>query len=353
MKRALSILALALTLVCAPSANASYDPLASGSTRIVLDRGFVGLLRSHGVGISAIAPAKLTGRVAILPVIGGEMDPTRGTGTVEHEGALLFTSAHRNVRFRALTVKAKKTPLLAKVGGTQLKVARAGRIASKREGFGEGFSATGLMLTQKVATRLDKKLGLGRLLREGQPFGSLTSKTRPATVELAPVGSSVLTPDPAFMAKLDSLFVAVNPIHPAQGLRGVYSFPITIGGAISPDASSGTLKGAGDLEFLQLGAGQVFWHELWLDLSGHSTSAELDVEPTPAFPGKIGRFGVFDLGPVTTADDPGARTISLTAPVAITAEVAATFNQAFASGKPPVFNPGDPLGTIAFTATGH
>jgi len=354
MRRALCILVAVLALAGAPAAGATYDPVGSGATRIVLDSGFVSLLRSHGVGLAATTPAKLQGRIFTLPVSGGEMDPTDGKGTIEHEGALIFTSARKRVPFRDLTVKVKKTPLIAKVGGSQLKVAKAQRIASHREGFGVGFGATGLTLTQKVATRLNKKLGLGRLLAEGQRFGSVTSRTEPASVELLPTGSAVLTPDPAFRAKLDSLFVAVNPIHPAQGLGGVYSFPITVGGEIAPDASSGTLKVAGDLEFLQLGAGQVFWRQPWLDLAVHSGSADVDIEPTPAFPGKIGRLGIVELGPGAVTVDPASRTISLSsAPATLTAEAAASFNQAFTQGASPAFSAGEPVGTVSFIATAH
>jgi len=354
MRRTLCLLVLVLALVYAPAAGATYDPVGSGSTRITLDSGFVALLRSHGVGLSVTSPAMLKGRVVTLPVSGGEMDPGSGRGTVEHEGSIVLTSARRKVPFRALTVKAKKTPLIAKVGGSQLKVAKAKRIASDREGFGVGFRGTGLTLTQKLATRLNKKLGLGRLLVEGQPFGSVASRTQPASVELIPAGSAVLTPDPAFKAKLDSLFVAVNPIHPAQSLGGVYSFPVTVGGEIAPDASSGTLKVAGDLEFLQLGAGQVFWHEPWLDLAVHDAAAEVDIEPTPAFAGKIGRIGILGLGSGTVVSDPATRTISFSAaPASLTAEAAARFNEAFTQGGPPAFSAGDPVGTVSFSATAH
>lgn len=343
--------ALAFVLLSA-NASASYDPVGSGSTKIALDKGFVSLLQKHGVSLSAKKGARLKGDVLTLPVSGGEMDPTNGKGTIEHEGVLVFKSARKSVPFKSLTLKAKKTPLIAKVGGSQLKVAKAKTIASKREGFGEGFSASGLVLTQKVATRLNKKLNLGRLLSEGQPFGKSTSMTQPATVAILPVGKAVLTPDPAFKAKLDSLFVSLNPVFPAEGAGGVFSFPIAVEGAIAPDASTGTLKVAGDLEFLQLGAGQVFWHEPWIDLAAKLTTTEVDVEPTPAFPGKLGRIGTFDVNLSTgvVSSDPKARTITLAAaPVTLQTQAAATFNQAFGGGKAP-FVAGESLGTLSFGA---
>ncbi len=351
-----SSLAALLTLICLSApAQALYDPLAGGTTKLTLEKSFLSLMKSHGVKVSAKAPAKFRGGVLTLPISGGEMDPTTARGTIEHEGTLVFSSNRHNVVFRAITIKAKKTPLIAKVGGSQLKVAKAKTISSKREGFGEGFSSKGLLLTQKVATRMNKKLGLGRLLKEGTPFGKTTSKTQPSLVSILPQGQASLTPDPAFIAKLKALFVSLNPIFPAEGRGGVFTFPIGLQGAISPDASQGTLKLVGDLEFLQLGGGQIFWHETWLELQGQSFSPEVDLEPTPAFAGKIGRTGVLALGlsQASVTSDPQARTITLQgAPATLTAQSAQEFNGAFAEGREE-FRAGEVVGVVGFGAVGQ
>jgi hypothetical protein len=355
VKRSVSILILLLCLLIPSGAQALYDPLSGGTTKITLDKSFVSLMKSHGVKVSAKAPAKLKGNVLTLPVSGGEMDPTIGKGTIDHEGALVFSSDRHSVPFRAITVKAKKTPLSAKVGGSQLKVAKAKTIKATREGFGEGFSSKGLLLTQKVATRLNKKLGLKRLLKEGTPLGKSASKTTPITVSILPQGQATLVPDPAFMAKLKALFVSLNPIFPAEGRGGIFSFPIGLAGAISPDASLGTLKLTGDLEFLQLGGGQIFWHESWLELQSQADTTEVDLEPTPAFPGKIGRTPVLalGLGQASKSQDPQARTITLSgAPATLTAQSAEHFNKAFAEGKEE-FRTGELVGTLGFGANGQ
>jgi hypothetical protein len=155
------------------------------------------------------------------------------------------------------------------------------------------------------------------------------------------------------VAKLNGLFVSVNPIFPAEHAGPIFTFPIIVGGAIAPDASLGTLRTGGDVEFLQLGAGQVFWHEFWLDLGAKSDSAEVDVEPTPAFPGKLGRIGVLDLGPPAVSADPKARTVSVSgAPLALQAQTAKTLNEAFAEGKE-AFAAGEAVGSLSFAAQGQ
>jgi hypothetical protein len=160
--------------------------------------------------------------------------------------------------------------------------------------------------------------------------------------------------DPAFVSKMDSLFVSINPIFPAEHPTGpTFTFPIAVGGAISPAGTEGTLRTGGSLEFLQLGAGQVFQHEFWLDLASRSDTAEVDVQPTPAFPGKLGRIGAYEIGPYSAVSDPKARTISVSgAPLTLTAQTAQSFNEAFAAGKA-VFGAGEVFAAVSFVAQGQ
>ncbi len=159
--------------------------------------------------------------------------------------------------------------------------------------------------------------------------------------------------DPAFVQKLDQRFVSLNPIFPAEHVGSSFSFPIVAGGSLAPDGAEGTLRTGGAVELLQLGGGQVFWKELWLDLGSRSDSAEVDLEPTPAFPGKLGRLGVFDLGVASVASEPKARTISVAgAPLSLNAQAAAQLNQAFGAGQP-LFSAGEAVGSVSFVAIGQ
>jgi len=175
-------------------------------------------------------------------------------------------------------------------------------------------------------------------------------------VTILPQGQATLAPDPAILAKFKSLFVSLNPISPAELAPGpVFHFPIIAGSQIAPDASSGTLRLDGAIEALQLGAGQVFQKEFWLDLSARDTSSEVDVEPTPAFPGKLGRIGTYAIGMAgaSVVSEPKSRTISVSgATFSLDAQTAQTFNEAFAEGKA-VFAPGEVLGTVGFAAVGQ
>lgn len=352
MRRA-ALLAALLGTLTASTAHASYDPLGSGTTKLALDRDFVSFLAHDGIRIAPTAPGGKRGSALVFPVSGGQMDPTAGKGEIEAAGGFAFVNSRKRVPLKALVVKTNRSPLVAKVGGSQLKVATAKKIGLARSGFGTAFTARKLTLTAKVATRLNKKLRPKKPFAEGQPLGTLKVDAQPQLSTIEPSGRASVVFDAAFLAKLDAHFVSVNPVFPAEHQGGTFTMPIIADGALAPDGTSGTLRTGGDVEFLRLGSGQIFWHELWFDLGQHLALAEADLEPTPAFPGKLGQVPVLDLGEGAIASDPQARTISLAAaPLTLQASVAQSFDKAFAEGKED-FRTGELVGTVSFRAQGQ
>lgn len=352
----LALAFLALLLFSTPFARGDYDPLASGATKLTLDKPFLSFLKQNGVKLEAKSPAKRTGKTITLPVSGGEMDPLIEKGTIEQEGILVFKKGSLSVPFKKLTLKTKTSPIQAKVGGSQLKVAKAKKISFARNGFGTIFTAVDLGLSAKAVIRLNKKLHLGKAFKEGQLIGSFKSKTQPGLTTILPKGRATLVQDPVFVSKLNSLFVSLNPISPAELSPGpIFTFPVILGGDLAPDASSGTLRTGGSIEFLQQGAGQIFQHEFWTDLGSRATSVEVNIQPTPAYPGKLGRVGAFgvDMAAASISSNPKARTISVSgAPLTLDASTAKTFDDVFAEGKG-VFGAGQRFGTFSFTAQGQ
>ena len=347
----MSILALVL-LASAPTVQATYDPVGSGQTKLTIDKGFSSFLKANGISLTATAGAKRKGSSVTLPVTSGNLDPTLGMGGIDNQGTIAFQNAKGKVPLRKVTVNTKKPTLTAKVGGSQLKVATSDKRASSRSGFGTKYIAKALKLTAKVATRLNKKLRPKVPFAQGQLLGTLTTNAQLKLITILAQNKATIALDPALAAKMDSLFVSINPIFPAEH-PGAFTLPVIAGGQLAPTGSEGTLRTGGQIEFLQLSAGQVFWNELWLDLATRSDSAEVDIEPIPAFPGKLGRVGVLDLGQASVASDPKARTISISdAPLTLTADSAKHFNEAFAEGKN-TFSAGEAFGALSFTAQGQ
>jgi hypothetical protein len=351
--KGLAAATLLALLVLAPPAQGASDPVGKGTAKIVLDKSFAAFLARDGVKLSVGSPGKLKSGVVVLPAAGGSMDATTGKGTVEAEGALVFSGGGKRVPFRDLTVKTKRSPLIAKVGGGQLKVATSSKTVSKRSGFGTRFSAGSLKLTAKVVERLNKKLRPKLPFETGQTLGSLVSQTEPLTATILPKGRATLTLDPGLVSKLTARFVSLNPIAPAELAPGpLFTLPMITEGALAPDASTGTLRTGGAIELLQLHAGQIFLRELWFDFGAARVLAEVDIEPTPAYPGNLHQIAILDLdtGPASIVSDPKARTIAVSgARLTLEAATANAFNQAFAEGKE-AFKAGEAAGTISFTA---
>lgn len=345
-------------LVSAAPAAATYDPISSGTTRITFSKEFIGLLKRHGVKLIARSPVTVKGKTVTFPVAGGKLDPVAVRGTVDHAGSLVFQAGRHSLPLKSLTLKTTqvRSPLSAKFGGGQLKLAATAKLTTKRQGFGLAAKVGAIKLSAKLATRLDKKLGLRGLFSAGQPLGSSLTNAQPATVAVLPSGRAALLPAPAFLAKLKELFVSLNPIAPAELAQGpVFTFPIA-GGALAPDASAGTLETAGTLEFLQLGGGQIFWHESGFDLGADLASAEVDFEPSPPYPGKQGLQATLGLSPGAVSSEPGERKITVAnALLTLQPATAAAFNEAFArpQGRENVFSAGEVLGSVSFTAQGQ
>lgn len=357
--RAIAVSLLLLTgalLAPAGAAEAVYDPVASGATKLKLDPSFLGVLRSQGVNLEAVAPAVLRRGTVAFPVADGKFDPVSERGTLHHQGALVFSRGKQRLPLKALQLKttAKRSPLSAKLGGGQLKLATTKGLVVSRSGFDERVSIAPLALSAKAATRLAKKLELRGAISAGQPIGRATTFARPAEVSLLTRGVAELAFDPAFEAKLRSLFVAVNPIFPAER-PGPFTLPV-FGGRLPPSGPGGIVATRGSLEFLQLGGGQVFWADSSLDLVARAIGPDVDVEPAPPYAGKVGPLAVATLGSATLSADPGMRRFSLSsAPLAVSPATAEIFNEVFAKpqGREGVFLPGEPMGSLSLRSEGQ
>ncbi len=330
------VLATAVTflvfLTLAASAEARYDPIASGSTKLIFARSFEALMKENGVKVRATGGARIRAGVATFPISGGKLEPVSVVGSVEHEGALVFQAGGHSLPLKSLTLKTtrRSSPLGAKFGGGQLKLASSSKLTSIRSGFGVASKVAQIRLSTKAATRLDKKLGLRGVFEEGQLLGSSTTDALPA--------------------KLSALFVAVNPVFPAEHLETPFTLRVT-DGQIAPDASSGTLETAGALELIQQDGGQAFFRELAPELGLGGTRSEYQFIALPTSPEPVVTGPLLGLGTGTVVSEPKSRTISLAgAPLPLSDATAQALNETFAKpqGKANVFQTGEALGTLSF-----
>ena len=350
-------LTLTATLITTASATAASNPLASGTTTIQLSPAFVKALKRGRVKLTALTPLRVKGTSIILPVEGGELDSDTGQGVIDNAGRLKLKSPSGATIMRNFVLKTSSTPLYAIVTGAQLKLTTGSGQSLAHDGFGSDVSYKTLKLTKNFAQRLNTKLHLKGVFKEGLTFGKVLSKTEPATFAIAPKGGITLTPNAETFAKLAKRNVSINPVFPAELSSGSFILPLVPLGTIAPDASSGTVRSGGSIEMLQLqneSYGKVLLHEIWFNLAERSATCELSVEPSPPYKGKTLMASVLTL---TTSGDsvsanPGSRTVSISGITAdLNPALAATFNEVLAKGEGEVFKAGEALGTLSFSAT--
>jgi hypothetical protein len=387
------VAALAALLTIAPFASAVSDPLASGTTTVKLNKGFVKKLKKSGVKVLKLSPASVKGSTVTLPVSGGSLDPTTGLGSVEHSGGIKFKAGKKSAPVTTLLLDTTTGSLNAKVAGKSMKFASVKGFTVARNGFGANVSISSLKLTGKAAKRLNKKLGFtgkkGKGKAKGhkraaarkavqppfkgnQKLGSSTSETQPKTVAVLPGGNATLTTSLPTVTKLAKVNVKIATIAPtsvaAAGPPPAYAFPI-VGESISPTATAGIIKTAGGLQLNQVfkpGEAETTMTlgNIWVDLGAKTATVEVTIESKGLDPklnqGALGRSSIADIsltGATVTADAT-TRTVSVQNAAAtlqpITAEV---LNSVFvgpfeAVTKTPAekFAAGDPLGVFSFTA---
>ncbi|MFL5832782.1 MAG: hypothetical protein ACJ76B_02225 [Solirubrobacterales bacterium] len=327
-KLPLAALAAALfaLLAFAPYASATADPVESGSATITLNNGFTKYLKTFGIKITKIAPAKLKGKKATFPVTGGAVDPTTGGGTVNLGGGLKFKAGKKKAPVKGLVLDTNKKALFAKVAGKKIKLATVKGYSFTRAGFGVSMTVKKLKLTKTAAKKLNKKLGYAK--GKPKPFianklmGKAKAEEQPATVALVPGGNVDFNADQELLKKLKDVETNAAVIAPTteKGF-GNYQLPIT-GGNIGPTGQTGQVQTGGGLlltQKLDKGDGSFLETEItlgnmWLDLSAKTVTVEVVAKSNASKDldlGNLGRSSIADLTITSVSVDSAARKVSV------------------------------------------
>lgn len=326
-KLPLAALAAALfaLLAFAPFASAAADPVESGSATVTLNNGFVKSLKKHGVKILKIKPAKLKGKKVSFRVVGGEMDPTNGAGTLKLGGGLKFKAGKKQAPVKALVIDTKKEGLFAKVAGKKVKLATLAGRSYTRAGFGVALTVKKMKLTKTAAKKLNKKLGFKKGKKPfvgNKKLGSAKAEEQPATVTILPGGNVSFNADQELLLKLKDVETEAKVIAPTieKGL-GNYELPIA-GGTIAPSGAAGVVQTAGGLlltQKLDKGDGSFLETEItlgnmWLDLSAKTVTVEVVLKSNATEDlnrGNLMRSSIADLTITGVFADPATRTVSV------------------------------------------
>lgn len=360
----LPALVVGALLVFATGASAARDPLAGGTTDLHMKNGFVKKLANLGVTVEPVGNGSVSGKKIALAVEGGKLNPVNVLGFLDTSGGFKFQLGDRGVPVTQLTVNTVKGAAYAKVAKARMQIGTFAPPSSAREGFGANFKVAQLTLNEKATRRISNRLGLkgSKRLNPGRTLSNLYSTAQPATVTVLAHGSATLTGNAPTLEKFAAKGVAVpeaiTPIAPAtKPTATTFALPIT-GGTLAPDASQGTVETSGGVQILKDTDSldpTMRVSNVQIDLTADAGTADLEILPSPPFPGQAGRTQLVDLvlPPNAVVTDPVARTISIqNVEARLQASSASTFNDVFnqpAPQPPPSSNfvVGDPLGTFS------
>jgi hypothetical protein len=366
----LGIAALLALLSFVPAASAARDPIASGTTDLHMKKGFLRKLSNAGITVTGIGGGQTSGNKIALTVESGMLDPTNIEGHLEPTGGFKLNLGNRGVPITGLSVNTVKGSVYATVAKAHMQFATFTNPLLTREGFGANFRAPRLVLTEKATRRISNKLGLreNKRLKGGRVLSNLYATAHPGMVTIQPTGSITLTPNKATLAKLAAKGVklpsGIVPIAPAVAPSPTtLAFPIA-GGTLAPDGSAGSLATTGGIQITKQArdpkvlSPQMKLVNVEVNFGTKAATVELEILPTPPFPGGTGRASIVDLtlpaGSVVS--NPATRQIAINGAEAKLQAVAATtlnsvFNQPAPEPAPSSnFVVGDPFGTFSLVA---
>jgi hypothetical protein len=379
-------LSAAALLVTASTAFGAADPLKGGSTTL-------GPLKLPGkVKLSVKGGATKSGKTVTLPITGGSLDPTNGSGPVQNGGKIVLGA--KTAEGRPIGGVSKKVSLTsivttfgagggisAKVKGKNKKLASISGGTVGRAGFGGTVTDAVAKLTKKGAKALNKALGI-----KSPPFGfkagklgTISTTTVPSTVTVKSATSSTtedVTGLPAcagagtcttFAGKLAENGISLTPSNGAT-ITGPFPAPVVLtftpqtGGSIAPDCTAGTLTGSQGAITLAKDGASITQANPNDDFSAKVVSFEVSATGLGSLPRSAATNLI--VTPGTCLADPATKTITVTATQTVTGTAASVVNQLFGltgtmncpgPALPPNHNcpfaGGDVVGTSTYTIT--
>jgi hypothetical protein len=361
-------LSAAALLITASAAFGAADPLKGGSTTL-------GPLKlPKKVKLSATGGATKSGKTVTLPITGGSLDPTNGSGPVQDGGKIQLKKGKRKASLTGIvTTFGSGGSITAKLNGKKTKLGTISGGTVGRAGFGGTVTNAVAKLTKKGAKALNKALGITRGGFKGGKLGTISTTTVPSTVTVKSA-HSVTTLDltglptcagagtcTTFAGKL-----AEDGIHSIPGngttlVPPVLTFPDQTGGSIAPDCTGGTLTGSQGT--LTLSKTDPATPPLIIQANPNDdfTSKGVSFDVTVSGLGSLGRASATNLIATSCAADATTHTITVTATQTIQGTAALLVNQVFSldgsvncPGGPSANHNcplagGDPVGTTSYT----
>ena len=348
MSRSFFVLLAALSLFGAMATTASANvSLSGGTASIAIEPDFSNRLASKKVTPSLVSPASGSIAQLTLPIRGGLIVQSKGTGTYRTSGGLAFAYKSRKINVANLRfIKAGSSYVSATVGGSQMIAFRASSGTVVRAGFNTDVRSVVLRLTGDAADRLNAVLKLTKKKKAFSPnqlVGVATVNSIAQKIEIAGGGRFRVALDQSPQNKLAEVGVKLTPMKPSKTSAGKLIFPGAGGGYLKPGTLTGPVNFSGGLSFKRGSS------SLKLRFPVVNIAKRGWVSFTRSNGSKI-KFAHIDPDQLVKAVDPATRRITLTnAHLTLTNDAARLLKSTFKTTR---FAQDDPLGVATLTVNG-
>ena len=362
----MAVLSATALLVTASQAFGAADPLKGGTTDLALKL-------PGKVKLGVKGGATKSGKSVTLPITGGSLDPTNGSGPVQDGGSIVLKAKKKVKLTNIIVTFGPGGSISAKVKGKKTKLAKVTGGTAGRAGFGGTVTGALAKLTKKGASALNKALGLSKGgFKNGKKLSSASTTTVPSTVAVTSATSST-TLDVSdilsgcvpsgtcntYAGKLTEDGISSTPSNGASivGFPPVVTFTPQTGGSMALDCAGGTLTGSQGAVTLARGMASITQANPNDDFAGKVVTFEASASTV----GSLGRASATNLivTPGTCAADPTTKTITVTATQTVNPLAATVANNVLGldgspcgPGGPPqdcALAGGDPVGTTTYT----
>jgi hypothetical protein len=354
----------AALLVTASAAFGAADPLKGGST-------VLGPLKLPGkVKVAAKGGATKSGKTVTLPVTGGTLDPTNGSGPVQDGGSIQLKRGKNKAKLTSIvTTFGTGGGISAKLNGKKAKLATISGGAVGRAGFGGTVTDAVAKLTKKGAKALNTALGITHGGFKGGKLGTISTTTVPSTVAVTSatsetqldlsdvLGGCIPTGTCTTYAgkTLEDGISATYTDGANLSGSGVLTFTPQTGGTMAPDCTDGNLTGSQGAVHLTRGPNEI----VQANPQDNFAAKGVTFEATATGLGSLGRAKATNLIVGSCAADAASKTITVTATQTVDSLAGGVANSVFGldgtpcgPGGPPQDCPitgGEVVGTSTYT----
>lgn len=170
---------LCLSVIAAP-ALAKSEKVVGGHATVRASMQIAAFLRSRGITVTPIGPAKISSGAMTMPMVGGTVSVPTMAGTMNAQGGLQYKNGSKVVRVRSyvLTHKGGAATLTAIVNGHRIEIATMSSPNVHMSG-NKGTMSGGLHISAVWAKTINHLVGL-HVVHAGETIGQLSMTVKMA-----------------------------------------------------------------------------------------------------------------------------------------------------------------------------